>query len=122
MTKSPETLGSSSSRWDPNTRIGKLYHNIYNRPVLLEALSEWQAIAEEAGTSRASLAYRWVSFNSILTAENGDGIIIGATKVEQLKQTLDALAEGPLEPSIAKRIDNLWERVKDKAAIDNYHL
>lgn len=102
--------------------VGGLYHKLYNRPALLKALSEWQTIAEEAGISRASLAYRWVSFNSILTAEHEDGIIIGASKVEQLKQTLDALAEGPLEQNIVKRIDNLWERVRDEAGIDVYHF
>ena len=58
--------------------IGKLYNDIYNRPSLLAALSEWEAIAKEAGVSKAVLAYRWVMYNSVLSAERGDGIIVRA--------------------------------------------
>lgn len=121
LTKSSETLGSSSERWDPNTMLGQLYHKAYNRPTLMNSLSEWQNIAEQAGISKAALAYRWVTHNSILSAEHGDGIIIGANSLEQLKQTLDAIAQGPLEPSIVKRIDQLWETVRNEAPTDNYH-
>ena len=121
LTKSPESLGGAGGRWDPNSQIGGLYHKIYNKPALLNALSEWQSIAEEAEISKAALAYRWVTHNSILTGEHGDGIIVGASKVEQLKQSLDAIAQGPLEPSIVKKIDHLWKTVKDEAPIDNYH-
>lgn len=122
LTKSAETLGSSTARWDPSQFLGELYHKIYNRPTLMKALSEWQSIAEEAGISRAALAYRWVTFNSILSPEHGDGIIIGASNPKQLEQTLDALAQGPLDSSIAKKIDHVWETVKDEAPIDNYHM
>lgn len=58
--------------------IGKVYNYIYSRPSLLEALSEWEAIAKEAGVSKAVLAYRWVMYNSMLSAECGDGIIVRA--------------------------------------------
>ncbi|MCJ1467397.1 hypothetical protein MMC07_006021 [Pseudocyphellaria aurata] len=121
LTKSPETLGSSSKRWDPSTLVGELYHKIYNRPALMKALTDWQNIAEQTGISKAALAYRWVTHNSILSAEHGDGIIIGASSLEQLKQTLDAIAQGPLEPSVVKRIDDLWETVKHEAPTDNFH-
>lgn len=120
LTRSPETL--KGGRWDPTTLVGGIYQRLYNKPTMLNAMPEWQSIAEEAGISKASLAYRWVTFNSILTAEHGDGIILGASKVEQLKQTLEALAQGPLEPSILKRIDHVWAMVKDEAPVDTIHL
>ena len=78
LVKDPQALktGSAQGRWDPATPIGKVYNEIYNRPSLLEALSEWEAIAQEAGVSKAVLAYRWVIYNSLLSAERGDGIIV----------------------------------------------
>lgn len=100
---------------------GKIYHKIYNKPSLVEALTEWQSIAEEAGIAKAALAYRWVTYHSILSAEHGDAIIIGSNSVERLQQTLDAIAQGPLEPSIVKRIGHVWETVKHEAPIDNFH-
>ena len=70
--------GSGQGRWDPATPLGKVYNDIYNRPSLLEALSEWEAIAKEAGVSKAVLAYRWVMYNSTLSADCHDGIVVRA--------------------------------------------
>ena len=68
--------GGGQGRWDPATPLGKVYNEIYARPSLLHALSEWDAIAKEAGVSKAALAYRWVMYNSRLSAEHGDGLIV----------------------------------------------
>ena len=82
LVKDPQVLkaGSGQGRWDPATPLGKVYNDIYSRPSLLEALSEWNAIAKEAGVSKAVLAYRWVMYNSMLSAECGDGIVVRAYK------------------------------------------
>ena len=76
--KDAETLstGGAQGRWDPNSRVGKVYNDRYTRPSLLKALSEWESIANEARVSKAALAYRWVMYNSKLRAEHGDGIIV----------------------------------------------
>lgn len=87
----------------------------------MQALAEWQAIAEEAGTSKAALAYRWVTYNSILKPEHGDGIILGASAVQQLEETLKSLEQGPLPESVVTKIDRIWKLVKDEAHVDTYH-
>lgn len=46
---------------------------------------------------------------------------IGATRGSQLEETLRAIEDGPLDESIAKRIDKVWELVKAEAPIDNFH-
>jgi len=94
---------------------------MYSKPTYLEALAEWADIAKEAGCPQADLAYRWVTFNSPLKPEHGDAIIIGARNVEQLKQTLNGLNAGPLDTKTAKRIDNVWEKIKHEAPLDNYN-
>ena len=78
LVKDAHTLktGSVQGRWDPGTPLGKAYNDIYTKPSLLEALSEWEAIANEARVSKAVLAYRWVMYNSKLSVEHGDGIIV----------------------------------------------
>lgn len=161
--------GGGQGRWDPTSVVWKMYNDRYTKPSLLEALSEWEAIANEARVSKAALAYRWVMYNSKLSAKYGDGIIvrisessfsslnqiwrletclqcrhcqnifqssgvslamdadhetcmqIGATRGSQLEETLRAIEDGPLDESIAKRVDKVWELVKDEAPIDNYH-
>ena len=78
LVKDAQTLdtGGGQGWWDRNDRVGKTYNNLYNKPALLEALSEWEAIANETHVSKAALAYRWVVYNSKLRAEHGDGIIV----------------------------------------------
>ena len=78
LVKDAEKLstGGLLGRWDPNSRVGKVYNDRYSRPSLLKALSEWESIAIEARVSKAALAYRWVMYNSELRAEHGDGIIV----------------------------------------------
>ena len=123
LVKDPETFrsGGGQGRWDPNERLGAIYRHQYDKSKLVEALSEWESIAIDAGVSKAAVAYRWVMYNSMLDPEFGDGIIIGASRHQQLEQTLHDIQYGPLEASIAERIDTLWDLVKDQAPIDNYH-
>ena len=54
-------------------------------------------------------------------ADPGIHMQIGATRGSQLEETLKAIEDGPLDESIAKRVDKLWDMVKDDAPVDNYH-
>lgn len=103
-----------------NERIGGMYHKLYNRPSLLDALDEWEKIAEDAGISKAALAYRWAAHNSQLSPKHDDGLIIGATKLSQLEQSLEAIKAGPLDKKTADRIEKVWESVAHEAPFDNY--
>ncbi|KAK9321364.1 NADP-dependent oxidoreductase domain-containing protein [Lipomyces orientalis] len=123
LVKSSETIksGIQGGRWDKESSIGQMYLGLYSKPKLLAALDEWELIAAEAGVTKAALAYRWVVFSSGLDVKYDDGVILGATKVEQLQESLKALQDGPLPDSIVAKIDKLWEDIKDEAPVDNYH-
>ena len=94
---------------------------MYAKPSYLEALADWEQIANEVGCSRAELAYRWVSYNSPLDARNGDAIIVGASSLQQLEQTIAGLKNGKLPDSAAKKIDDIWSKIEHDAPLDNYH-
>jgi aflatoxin B1 aldehyde reductase len=98
-----------------------MYRAMYGKPALLEALEEWDAIAKEAGVSKAALAYRWVLYHSALKGGFGDGCIIGATRTEQLEETLHDIKEGPLPKGAVERIEAIWGRVEHEAPVDNYN-
>lgn len=117
LVKKPEIFqeGKGEGRWHPDDFVGAIYLRIYNKPSLVKALTTWESIANEAGISKAALAYRFVAYNSILSREHGDGIIIGASSPRQLEQTLKSLEDGPLDPAIAKKVEQIWESVKDEA-------
>jgi len=120
LTKTREQLANATGRWDKNTPFGQMYHSLYARPTLLDALDEWHTVAKDEGVSPAALAYRWIKFHSALKSENGDALIIGASKVEQLEETLQALQQGPLSEKTVAKIEELWKKVESEAPLDNF--
>jgi aflatoxin B1 aldehyde reductase len=97
-----------------------MYLDMYGKPAMLDALAKWEKIANEEGCSRAELAYRWVTYNSPLKKEQGDALIIGASSIEQLEQTLKGIKNGPLSKKAVEGIDAIWEEIKHEAPLDNY--
>ncbi|KAJ4504156.1 hypothetical protein HRR83_008598 [Exophiala dermatitidis] len=118
LTKTAQQVRDGAGRFS-ETALGGMYRQMYARPSLLDSLDKWAKIAEEEGASRAELAYRWVTYNSPLKPEHGDAIIVGASSVEQLDQTLKGIETGPLSAKAAKAIDEIWEQIKHEAPLDN---
>ncbi|EAU29576.1 conserved hypothetical protein [Aspergillus terreus NIH2624] len=123
LAKSKEDLlgGGLSGRWDPRSMFGMVYHGLYNKPVFLDALDDWGRIADEAGVSRAELAYRWMGYHSCLSGEYGDAMVVGASSAGQLERTMQGLRRGALSEDVVERIEMVWEKVRDEAVLDNYN-
>lgn len=119
LTKTKEQIAEGAGRF--GDVLGGMYKNMYAKPAYLEALSEWEAIAKDTGCSKADLAYRWVTYNSPLKPEQGDGVIVGASSLKQLEQTLEGLKAGPLPEEAVKKIDHIWTKIEHEAPLDNYH-
>jgi aflatoxin B1 aldehyde reductase len=98
-----------------------MYISMYGKESLFQAVEEWDGIAKDAGISKAALAYRWIVYHSALKGANGDGVIIGASKVAQVEETLTALEAGPLPEKVAERVNAIWEKVEHEAPLDNYN-
>lgn len=108
-------------RFGPNSRTGKMYSTMYGKESLYEALDEWEHIAKDAGISKAALAYRWITYHSGLQKQYGDGIIVGASKVAQLDETLKVIEDGPLDTKTVTKIEEIWKKVEHEAPLDNYN-
>jgi aflatoxin B1 aldehyde reductase len=65
---------------------------------------------------------RWLMHHSALQVKNGnDGIIVGVSKVEHLRENISYLERGPLPDEVVKALDAAW--VVAKAETANYwHL
>lgn len=68
------------------------------------------------------MAYRWTAFNAPLDRARGDALLFGATSIEQLKQTISGIQQGPLPQSVVDDIDRVWLMVEHEAGLDNYNL
>lgn len=68
-----------------------------------------------------AFSYRWVVHNSALDGSLGDGIIIGASTIEQWKENIAAIQKGPLGAETAAKIDALWgPGLKSDSLLDNW--
>ena len=65
--------------------------------------------------------YRWVVHNSALDGSLGDGVIIGASTIEQWNSNIAAIQKGPLSAETAAKIDALWgPGLKSDSLLDNW--
>ncbi|OAQ95974.1 hypothetical protein LLEC1_02857 [Akanthomyces lecanii] len=81
----------------------------------LNALAQWNALAERESMSAAEMAYRWMAHHSALDGNEGDGVIIGTSSLKQLEETLGGIERGPLSDEACDGIQQIWESVAQEA-------
>jgi aryl-alcohol dehydrogenase-like predicted oxidoreductase len=90
-------------------RAGAMYQARYWKEHEFETIEALRGVAQEAGMSMATLAVRWVLSNPVITAP-----IIGASRPEQLADSLAAAEAGPLPADLKAKLDELthgWRAV-----------
>lgn len=93
------------------------WHNLYKGPpAMSNAVEAISKAADNASIPPMEAAYRWVVHNSPLRA--GDGVIIGARNVEQLKESVGGIKKGPLPEDLAKAMEGVWSTIEDVAPGD----
>jgi len=104
----PKAPPPEGSRFQLGT-AGARYQERYWHQRQFETVEALRAVAEEAGMSMATMAMRWVLSNPAITAP-----IIGASRPEQLADTLAAAEQGALPADLKARLDDItreWRAV-----------
>ncbi|KAH6999345.1 NADP-dependent oxidoreductase domain-containing protein [Ilyonectria destructans] len=122
LSKSKAALTDTEGRFSKDNPFANIYNAMYNRPSFMAALDVWEQIAKDERVTKAELAYRWVVYHSKLRGDLGDAVIVGARKDQQLRETVEAIKNGPLSEGTVRRIDEIWESVKAEAALDNFEV
>jgi len=91
------------SRFDSND----LYLNRYWHADYFAAVEELGAIARDAGKSLVELSLQW-----LLSRQQVDSVILGASRPEQLEENLRACQSGRLDESTSVRCDEVWKRLR----------
>lgn len=86
----------------------KSYRERYWKQSYFDAVDEIRKACESEGISMVEAAYRWLCNHSCLNAEKGDGILLGASKISQMEQNMDAATKGVLPQSIVDAMDEAW--------------
>lgn len=92
------------------TAQGRNYRDRYFRESTFQALQLVENAAEKHGLTMIETALRWTVHHSGLKIKDGnDGILIGVSSIDQLKDNLDNLEKGPLPEEVITALDQAWQ-------------
>jgi aflatoxin B1 aldehyde reductase len=97
-------------RWAPGGHPG--YPKTFNKQSIHAAMLKFIKACEEKGTNSTEASLRWIMHHSVLG--EGDGIILGASRVDQLKGNVEMCWKGPLDAELVKSVEELWVAVQDE--------
>jgi len=91
------------TRFDGN----QMYLSRYWHAEDFDAVGELLEIAKKAGRSPVSLALNWLLHHTPI-----DCVILGASKLEQLDENLNAMEGGPLAADTVSACDGVWAKIR----------
>lgn len=109
-------LPSRSRRFHAESRKASIFKGEWFKPGIFAAVQHLNSLTPHP----LPLALRWLAHHSALDAALGDGLILGASRPEQLEAALDALGGGPLSDDEVAGFERIWELVGDDAPRASY--
>ncbi|KAG2140630.1 NADP-dependent oxidoreductase domain-containing protein [Suillus clintonianus] len=101
-----------TGRWDPNvSHIAGFLRAKYS--LLIPILRELKGVLDKQEIPLSEAAHRWLQHHSKL--QPGDGIILGASSVDQLENNLKENEGGPLSDDVVKLLEDAWGQAKGVA-------
>ena len=90
----------------------KSYRDRYWKHSYFDAIEQIKQACEKEGIAMVEAAYRWLVNHSCMNTELNDGILLGASRQEQMEQNLAAAKKGSLPENIIAAMDEAWEIAK----------
>jgi len=105
-------------RFSGEGNFAKLYRARYVKNTYLNALKDIKAVGDKHGLWLTEIALRWCQHHSVLLPT--DGVILGASSVEQLEMNCADSAKGPLPADVVEALDKAWTDVSATAPLYCY--
>lgn len=90
----------------------KSYRDRYWKTSYFDAVNGIKVACDKEGIPMVEAAYRWLINHSQMRASEGDGILLGASKIQQMEQNMACVDKGELPESILAAMDEAWEVAK----------
>jgi aflatoxin B1 aldehyde reductase len=88
------------------------YLERYWKQEYFDVLQELRRACADSGLEPVEVAMSWLVNHSLLDAERGDGIILGASSLAHLEQNMAACATAPLPQAILEILERGWEIIR----------
>ncbi|KAF8965167.1 hypothetical protein BGZ46_000642 [Entomortierella lignicola] len=99
------------TRFDTKTVLGSYYRTQYWSPLFFDAVDTLNTASKAHGIPLLEASIRWMNHHSGLGPK--DGLIFGANdRIEDLRQNLISLQQGPLPKELIRAFEDSWDNVK----------
>ena len=88
------------------------YQKRYWKQSYFDAAAVIKEAAERSGITIIEATYRWIAYHSMLNADRGDAILIGASKLSHLRQNMETVQAGPLPAGVLEAMEKAWQICK----------
>ncbi|KAI7973618.1 hypothetical protein EIK77_004224 [Talaromyces pinophilus] len=97
-------------RFSDVSNDGERYRQRYFKDETFRALELVENVAAKHNLTLLEIAFRWLRHHSVLKWDNGgdDGVILGVSSLDQLKNNLADLEKGPLPQEVVDTLDEAW--------------
>ena len=99
------------TRFADNNPLGKVMQKVFGAEGLRDAMKRFDAGVKAQGLTPIEVAIRWIAHHSALGDE--DGIIIGASRTTQIRDTVALIKKGSLPENMLALVEQIWEDVKE---------
>ena len=96
----------AGTRFGDDHPLGQFARKLFGAEDLKSGMRTFDAAVKAHNLTSIEVAIRWLAHHSSL--RDGDGIILGATKTEQIRETVMMIARGPLAGDVVKIAEDLW--------------
>ena len=93
------------------------YRKRYWKQSYFDAVDEIRKACEDESIPMAEAGYRWLCCHSMMNADQGDGILLGASRQEQMIQNMASTTKGELPQSVVEAMDAAWEIAKPDSPV-----
>lgn len=90
----------------------EMYQDRYWKKSYFDAVDSIRALCAGQGIKLSDSALRWGLFHSMLSRENRDTLIVGASSLQQFQENLAGTTLGPLPGDIIAAYEHAWQLAK----------
>ncbi|KAH8703703.1 putative oxidoreductase [Talaromyces proteolyticus] len=101
----------AGTRFADDNPLGKALQKMFGSDTLIAALKKFNTEATSHNLTPVEVAIRWIVYHSALSDQ--DGVLLGASRLEQIHGTVAMIRKGPLPENMLKGTEEFWLAVKD---------
>ncbi|KAI9716595.1 MAG: hypothetical protein M1828_007628 [Chrysothrix sp. TS-e1954] len=111
LTGKPTAGATQGTRFDPSSPIGAAMGRLFGAPELGVAFAKLRDVCGRFGVGTLEAGLRWIFWHSALG--EGDGVILGASRDEQVTLNVESVMKGPLPGEVVTVIEEVWRDLED---------